>query len=264
MSARLICWFRQVAPLFFSVRLRRPGCATGLLCLLLSFASSAWALDVCQASRVDLAPQAKIFEDLSARLDAAQVLALPESRFQAATPELLGQEYSHSAYWLKFELYNGHSQACRRWLTVGEPRLHDIQVHVLDRGTWNRQVAGAAYPLEQWPVAERQPVFELLVQPGERVQVLVRISTPTLLLLQPVLWDETTLLRDRQWVSLADGITLGIVLLIVPFSLVVGWIVRSRLLAVHAATVFSYVLVTVVASGSVSYTHLTLPTTPYV
>lgn len=249
MSARLICWFRQVAPLFSSVRLRRPGCTTGIFCLLLSFASSAWALDVCQASRVDLAPQAKIFEDLSARLDAAQVLALPESRFQAATPELLGQEYSHSAYWLKFELYNGHSQACRRWLTVGEPRLHDIQVHVLDRGTWSRQVAGAAYPLEQWPVAERQPVFELLVQPGERVQVLVRISTPTLLLLQPVLWDETTLLRDRQWVSLADGITLGIVLLIVPFSLVVGWIVRSRLLAVHAATVFSYVLVTVVASG---------------
>ncbi len=182
-------------------------------------------------------------------LDAEHVLALPPSRFQAATPELLGQEYSHSAYWLKFVLFNSHPEACRRWLTVGEPRLHDIQVHVFDGKAWSRQVAGAAYPVEQWPGIERQPVFKLLTPPGERLEVLVRISTPTLLLLQPVLWDETALLQDRQWVSLADGITLGIVLLVVPFSLVIGWIARSRLLAVHAATVFSYVLVTVVASG---------------
>lgn len=220
-----------------------------LACLLLCGSPAAWALDVCLASRVDLAPQAQIFEDLGGQLDAAQVLALPASRLQAATPELLRQEYSHSAYWLRFELHNGHAEACRRWLTVGEPRLHDIQVHTLRGDTWGRQVAGAAYPLEQWPVVERQPVFELLLEPEERVQVLVRVSTPTLLLLQPVLWGETALLQDRQRVSLGDGITLGIVLLIVPFSLVVGWIVRSRLLAVHAATVFAYVLVTIVASG---------------
>lgn len=220
-----------------------------LLCLLVSFSPASWALDVCLAPRADLAPQAQIFEDASGQLAASQVMALPASRFQAATPERLGQEYSHSAYWLKFELFNGHTEACRRWLTIGEPRLHDIQVHVLSDDSWSQQVAGAAYPLEQWPVVERQPVFELLLEPGERTHVLVRVSTPTLLLLQPVLWSETALLRDRQRVSLGDGITLGIVLLIVPFSLVVGWIVRSRLLAVHAATVFSYVLVTVVASG---------------
>ena len=228
--------------------MRRKG-SWYLVCLLLMFSSSVRALDVCQTTRVDLAPQAQIFEDAGGRLDAAQVLALPASQFQAATPELLGQEYSHSAYWLKFELYNGNVEACRRWLTVGEPRLYDIQVHVLRGANFSRQVAGAAYPLEQWPVVERQPVFELLLQPDERVQVLVRISTPTLLLLQPVIWSETALLKDRQRVSLADGITLGIVMLIVPFSLVVGWIVRSRLLAVHAAAVFSYVLVTVVANG---------------
>ncbi|SFJ04844.1 Signal transduction histidine kinase [Pseudomonas argentinensis] len=250
MSVRLSnCLCQFALSLSCSLRLPRLAGICALACLLLSLSPPVLALDVCQASRVDLAPQAKIFEDPSSRLDAMQVSALPEFRFQAATPELLGQEYSHSAYWLKFDLYNGHSEACRRWLTVGEPRLHDIQVHIRNGDNWSRQVAGAAYPLEQWPVVERQPVFELLLQPGERAQVLVRISTPTLLLLQPVLWDETALLQDRQWVSLADGITLGIVLLIVPFSLVVGWIVRSRLLAVHAATVFSYVLVTVVASG---------------
>ncbi|HUE92466.1 hybrid sensor histidine kinase/response regulator [Pseudomonas sp.] len=198
---------------------------------------------------MDLAPQAQVFEDVDAQLDARQVMALPASRFHPATAERLSQEYSHSAYWLRFELSNTHAEACRRWLTVGEPRLHDIQVHVLRAGRWSRQVAGAAYPLEQWPVAERQPTFELSLKPDEHIQVLVRVTTPTHFLLRPVLWGGTALLQERQRVSLIDGITLGIVLLVVPFSLIVGWIVRSRLLAVHAVTVFGYVLVTIVSSG---------------
>lgn len=220
-----------------------------LLVLMYLCSPLVWAVDACQAARVDLAPQIQMFEDPDAQLDALQVSQLPASRFSPASPELLGQEYSHSAFWLRFEIENRDTRICQRWLTVGEPRLHDIQLHVLRGGSWQTQVAGAAYPLEQWPLAERQPVFELVLEPGERAQVLVRVTTPTLLLLHPVLWSETALLKDRQRVSLGDGITLGIVLLVVPFSLIVGWIVRSRLLAVHAATVFSYVLVTWVASG---------------
>lgn len=205
--------------------------------------------DTCRTSQVNLAPQAQLFEDVDAQLDATQVMALPASQFHPLTANLLGQEYSRSAYWLRFELSNAHAQACRRWLTVGEPRLHDIQVHVLRAGRWYRQVAGAAYPLEQWPIAERQPVFELSLKPDEHIQVLVRVVTPTHFLLQPVLWGDTALLQERQRVSLIDGVALGIVLLVVPFSLIVGWIVRSRLLAVHAVTVFGYVLVTLVSSG---------------
>ena len=88
MTPRFVRWLRQLDPAWArDRRWLRPW----LACLLLCGSPAAWALDVCLASRVDLAPQARIFEDLDGQLDAAQVLALPASRFQAATPELLRQ-----------------------------------------------------------------------------------------------------------------------------------------------------------------------------
>lgn len=63
----------------------------------------------------------------------------------------------------------------------------------------------------------------------------------------------TALLRSQQQTYLSDGLSLGIVLLVVPFGFIVGWILRSRLLTVNAGAVLSYILLTCILNGYLMY-----------
>ncbi|MBA1264159.1 hybrid sensor histidine kinase/response regulator [Stutzerimonas stutzeri] len=222
-------------------------------------AATALAANDCRVPEQDLAPRLQILEDPGRSLAADQVLAMPERHFQAATRENLLREYSSSAFWLRFELHNKDERACLRWLTVGEPRLEDVRVYVLQGDGWLVQRAGSAHALKDWAIAERHPIFPLELPAHESTTVLVRVVSSTLLLLQPMLWDELVLLQERQWASMIDGIALGIVLLVVPFSLIVGRIVRSRLLVVHAGAVLSYILYTCAVNGYLIFLPQLLP-----
>ncbi|WVV48496.1 histidine kinase dimerization/phospho-acceptor domain-containing protein [Pseudomonas sp. NA13] len=73
------------------------------------------------------------------------------------------------------------------------------------------------------------------------------------MLLEPELWSEPALLRSQQQTYLSDGLTLGIVLLVVPFGFIVGWILRSQLLSVNAGAVLSYILLTCILNGYLIY-----------
>ncbi|MGE8496070.1 MAG: ATP-binding protein [Pseudomonas sp.] len=220
-----------------------------LLVLCLCFTGVVSAASLCAPGRTDLAPHVGLLEDRGAVLNAEQVLALGSESFSVMAEQPLVREYSRNAYWMRIELRNDSTHECERWLTVGDPRLQDIRVYVQHPERLDVMRAGSDYPLEQWPVADRQPRFPLMLAPGEQATVLMRVAGASLFILSPSLWTDDALLEQRQSVYMADGITLGIVLLIVPFSLIVGWILGSRLLQVHATSVFSYVVLTAVING---------------
>jgi len=220
-----------------------------LFLITLCLAGGASATSLCTAGQTNLTSHAGLLEDHGAVLDAEQVRALGGEAFASMHEQPLVREYSRNAYWMRIELHNDSAQDCLRWLTVGDPRLQDIRVYLGRAGSLEAMRAGSDYPLDEWPVADRQPRFPLALAPGEQATVLIRVAGASLFILSPTLWTNDTLLERRQSVYLFDGITLGIVLLIVPFSLIVGWILGSRLLQVHAASVFTYVLLTAVING---------------
>ncbi|WP_263144995.1 hybrid sensor histidine kinase/response regulator [Pseudomonas alcaligenes] len=219
---------------------------------LFAFAAAHAAALTCKTAHAELGPHLQLFEDAGGRLDVDEVAALPAARFAPGAARL-DWDMSRSAFWMRFELDNPLARPCMRWLSIGQPRLEDIRVHIRRGATWQVQRAGSAYPLEDWVSVERQPLFPLALEPGERVEVLVRVSSHTLLILYPQLWSQAGLLRERQRVNLVEGISLGIVLLVVPFSLIVGWIMRSRLLAMHAGAVLSYIAMTCALNGYLIY-----------
>ncbi|WP_434558567.1 ATP-binding protein [Pseudomonas sp. Z4-20] len=207
-------------------------------------------VDICRTDHLDLMPSAQIFEDAQAGLSRAEVAQLPESRFNAVTPHWPTQGYSRSAFWLKWHFTNSSAEACSRMLVVGAPRLEDIRVYQ----PGHEAHAGGAYPLADWPQpAARQPAFPVSLVAGESATVLVRVTSNFQMLLEPELWSEPALLRTQQRTYLSDGLTLGIVLLVVPFGLIVGWILRSRLLTVNAGAVLSYILLTCILNGYLIY-----------
>ncbi|CDF95805.1 MULTISPECIES: 7TM-DISM domain-containing protein [unclassified Pseudomonas] len=211
-------------------------------------------VDVCQAEQLDVMPAMQIFEDPQARLSLEDVAQLPDARFSVATPQWPTQGYSRSAFWLKLQLSNASARACSRLLVIGAPRLEDIRVYQSVGGHWRETKAGSAHPLAEWPQpAARQPAFPITLETGQSTTLFVRVTGNFQMLLAPQLWSEPALLRSQQQTYLSDGLTLGIVLLVVPFGLIVGWILRSRLLSVNAGAVLSYILLTCIVNGYLIY-----------
>ncbi|WP_252272767.1 7TM-DISM domain-containing protein [Pseudomonas subflava] len=228
----------------------------GLLCLLA--VGLARAEPACEAERLDLAGRAQLLEDPGAALTVDEVAALPGSAFVAATRENLPRRYSRSAFWLRLQL-DGGARGCERWLTLGDPRLTDTQVFLHQGEGWQSLRAGSRYPLEQWPAPARQPTFPLQLEASATLEVLVRIASTSTVIIEPQLHSELGLLEHRQHAYLVDGLTLGMTLLLVPFSFVVGWMLRSRLLVVHATSVLTYALLVSMVNGYLVYFPSLLP-----
>lgn len=203
-----------------------------------------------------------VYEDRSGALDLQQVVALPEAAFRNLPARGFFHEYSHSAFWLRVQLPEAAGAERRRWLSVGGPRLSDIQVYVADGAGWRRMQAGAAHPPETWPVLARQPLFPL--EADAPATLFIRVSGDSLLVVEPLLWSDRELLDHRQAIALADGLTLGIVLLVIPLSLIIGLIMRSSLLVAHAAAVLSYILLACVVNGYLVHWPALLPWASYI
>ncbi|MET1078356.1 MAG: 7TM-DISM domain-containing protein [Pseudomonas sp.] len=215
----------------------------------------------CSVEQLELTPWLHVFEDPTARLTAQQLMALPEQRFQTSEAARRPEGYSRSAYWFRLTLDNPLASDCSRWLSVGDPRLEDIQVHVWQAGTWRVMRAGSRYPLQAWAVPLRQPLFALNWAPGERIELAVRVASTSLLPIQLQLWSTPAALANRQSGHMLDGIVLGLVILVVPFSLVLGGILRSRLLSTNALSVFGYLVVICLVNGYLFYWPPALPWT---
>ncbi|WP_460320653.1 hybrid sensor histidine kinase/response regulator [Pseudomonas ogarae] len=221
-----------------------------MITLLSTGLSRAAPVDICQAEHLDLMPAIQIFEDTQASLSLEEIAQLPETRFNGPTPGWPTQGYSRSAFWLKVQLSNSSTAACSRLLVIGAPRLEDIRVYQPGQDAH----AGGAYPLAEWPQpATRQPAFPVSLAAGESATLFIRVASNFQMLLEPELWSEPALLRSQQQTYLSDGLTLGIVLLVVPFGFIVGWILRSQLLTVNAGAVLSYILLTCILNGYLIY-----------
>lgn len=230
-----------------------------LILLGLVFGSVATAGSFCDGKRLDISEHGRFLEDSGAALTVEQVQALPDSAFTALSPQTLPPQLSYSAFWLRLRLSAQAQDDCKAWLTLGDPRLADIQVHLLRGDEHQTMRAGSSHPLAEWPVRARQPTFPVEFEPGQELTLLVRIASTSTIIVEPRLWSELGLLEQRQTSYLADGMTLGITLLMVPFSFIVGWILRSRLLVVHACSVFLYAVLVTVVNGYLIYLPSLLP-----
>jgi len=205
-----------------------------------------------------------VVEDPQRSLTLQQVLALPAERFWALQPGNFPVDFSHSAFWLRFSLQAPQHLSCMNWLSVGEPRLNDVLVYVRHGMKWSVMKAGRDHPVDEWATQTMQPLFPLHLAQGERVEVVVRVTSRGVMAIDPVLRGDLELMQDGRWRGMVDGFVLGLVLLIVPVSLIVGMQIRSSLLLTNAGALSSYVLLTCVANGYLFYLPAYLSLSSYI
>jgi signal transduction histidine kinase/CheY-like chemotaxis protein len=208
--------------------------AVWLLSLSVSHAAEVMLPD-CPTGTLNLASSAQIVEDPGGKLGPDQLMRLPPQRFMAANPRTLEPGYSDSAWWLRLTLHNASAMSCKTWLQAGPARLRDVQLYVGSPGHWQKMHAGVNYPLREWALPSRQPMFPLTLTPGTATTLLLRVSTPrTLVIFAPQLWSPLAFQHMYVRTSVLDGVMFGGVVLLAIFGMVLGRIFHRHVLTYMA------------------------------
>ncbi|PTR33074.1 signal transduction histidine kinase [Luteibacter sp. OK325] len=192
-------------------------------------------LPACPTGMLNLASSAQIVEDSGGTLDPDQLMRLSPQRFMPANRRTLEPGYSDSAWWLRLTLRNASATSCETWLQAGPARLRDVQLYIGSPGQWQAMHAGVNYPLREWALPPRQPMFPLTLAPGTSTTLLLRVSTPrTLVILAPQLWSPLAFQHMYVRTSVLDGAMFGGVVLLAIFGMVLGRIFHRRVLTYMA------------------------------
>ncbi|MBB3194645.1 sensor histidine kinase [Roseateles terrae] len=190
---------------------------------------------------VDLTPYLWLHVDPGAKASLAEVLA--SSDFIAAQRHDLQPGYTAAAYWLRIRLHNGTTDAIRRELRVPPARLE--QITLFSRAEplgWHRSDAGLSVPFSQRELPHRVSTFSVEVEPGQQVELLLRVASRSSINLRPQLWEPAALALRQQRELLADGLMLGMMSLLLLLALALGGLLKDRAYIYTALYVLSYML----------------------
>ncbi|MGI4859176.1 MAG: sensor histidine kinase, partial [Janthinobacterium lividum] len=145
-----------------------------------------------QAWPTDLTPRVEFYEDRSGNADLARIAALPSVFHEGFSPIPPGGAfpgYSHSSWWLRFEVENTTTHDTPLHVALSSPWLHQVDFYVWENDRWRHTRMGSAVPIAERERAVRHsrlPTLSLTLPPGGRARVYIRISgkAPAALALQ--------------------------------------------------------------------------------
>jgi signal transduction histidine kinase len=163
-------------------------------------------------SAISLRPFVDILEDRSARWDLRQVLEAVQAepwRFQPAEGFRRTAVYSDSAWWLRAKVINPTDTPRVMILVAGPPDLERVDFYLEQGGAWQHTAAGSLVPpaLQQDPT--RHPSLRLTLDPGESVQLMIRLKSHSPIRLNPFLYSRETFTAASITTTVADGLLIG-------------------------------------------------------
>ncbi len=218
-----------------------------LACFWMSFSGSASEVHMHQSvDRVSLTPDMEYMLDTSAALSWRE--ALTASRYQAVDQESLMFGLTDAVLWVRVHLHNPESVIQQRQLQIDTVRLEQVTLHRVDaEGRMQILHNGVAVPPPLRPIAGRNILFPLSLEPDASTTLLLRVQSRTPLTFKAVLWSTEAQERSDRQEQLISLLSIGILLGFCLYAIFLYPLHRDRahlLLGVLMATLalfqFSY------------------------
>jgi signal transduction histidine kinase len=149
--------------------------------------------------------------------------------FVPPRPADLRPGYSAAAYWLRLHLHNPSDVLVRRLLQVPPSRLEQVSLFTrIGDGAWQRSEAGTSRPFHIRELPWRISTFSVDLPPGQQMELLLRVASRSAIVLQPQLWEPAALAAHQQRILLADGLILGLLLLLLVLATALARLLRDR------------------------------------
>lgn len=189
------------------------------------------------AQAVDAWPAVRVLPDPGELLD-AQTAWANRARFEAPTGAYANLGPRPGATWLIVPVQLDRDAASTWVLRLEYALLHDVQLSVRDaRGVpLHEERLGTLVPFEQRAQKTRALSSLLTLRPGERYEVLLRVATPTGVLLPMAFMQHTALGTEESREQALQGLMTGLWGFMVIYSLLHGTLRRERLFFAYAAT----------------------------
>lgn len=194
-------------------------------------------------SYLDLTTRLSILEDSAARLTLEQVLLQPG--WQPSMPQSLNLGVTNAAVWLKLQVENRSGKSLERWLTLGSPRLEQVEFYRLRSNNVQpveTAVSGLAYSMAYRPKTGLVSIFPIRLDSGESATLLLRVAGRTRMMLEPGLWDPLAYRAQESDLSVRHLVPLCALLGIALCMLMHSWVRRDLSLLLFAAWLFMLAL----------------------
>ena len=218
-------------------------CRFALACWLVfcwGLAGAARVADTVDLGQVEpylnLAHLVEVLEDGPAALTPEQALLQPG--WQPATPERLNRGVTDVAVWLKLQVGNRTGKPLERWLTLGSPRLEQVDYYRLAPDSAKpveTAVSGLAHVLARRLEVGMVSIFPVKLEPGGSATLLLRVTGRTRMALDPGLWEPLAYRAQESDLTLRQLVPLCALLGIALCMLVHGLARRDRSLLLLAA-----------------------------
>lgn len=188
------------------------------------------------ADAVEAWPAVRVLADPDEALDTQTAWASRE-RFRPPEGPYANLGPRPGATWLIVPVQLDADAASTWVLRLQYALLHDVQLSVRDaRGvTVHEARMGALVPFEQRAQKTRALSSLLLLRPGERYEVLLRVATPTGVLLPIAFMQQTALSLEESRAQAFQGVMTGVWGFMVVYSLLHGLLRRQGLFFGYAA-----------------------------
>lgn len=244
----IVDWLKDVATL----RARRRA----LFCLLVGFAIPVFGdsptvltLYADQPLHIErLATHVGLLEDRGGQLGIDEVAAHPG--FVAGSPAAANVGFTSSAWWVRLSLHNPSNQPRLVYLRQGYPLIDSVQLFApMHDGGWRTVVTGDRQPFDSRPVAHRDFLFPLTLEPGREETVFLRFASQGPIDIDLSLLDGDELVAAVGQEQTAYGIYFGCVLMLLVWSGLVFLAVRDGAFLAYFAYVATFGLYMSVNTG---------------
>lgn len=200
---------------------------------------------------IDLVPHVSFHEDKTRQLTAVELAQEKRALFQPYYKDQIGEGYSSSIWWFRFQLYNNDQASDSWWLNVPYAMLDHIDVYQVNPdGT----VATIASTGDRRPLATRKVVthifsFPLQLAPRQAGEYLVRIESSGSIVLPLQLFSEAGFIEDLGDQRVLLGIYHGGAFFLMLYNIGLLLIVRERIYLYYVLYVASFLMISLTASG---------------
>jgi len=228
------------------------------LCLLAALAATAAGAAApsgivqltADTSRIEMREQLEILRDDTGALKFDQ-LTSDAVVFRPADPGATSHGYTTAAYWYRVTLFNdAPPRSNGEWvLEVDFPPLDHVDFHIVRGGAVTHVATGDQAPIAPGQLAYHSYAVPLQVNPGERVEVFLRVQTSTSHQVPLTLWTQDAFFESVARQSLGYGLFFGVMLVMALYNLAISLVVRDRAYLYYVAYIVSFIGLQAAMSG---------------
>jgi PAS domain S-box-containing protein len=200
--------------------------------------------------RLPLREQLELVRDRSGRVS-FDGLASDAVVFRPADAGAVSHGYTTDAFWYRVVLRNdGGRGANADWvLDVDFSPLDQVDFYLTRGGKVTHVATGDQRPIAREQLAFRTYAVPVRIEPGERVQLHLRVQTSTSHQVPLTLWSREQFFASALNDTLGYGVFFGIMLIMALYNVAIASFVRDRAYVYYVANIVSFALLQAAMSG---------------